>query len=317
METIINYSGLAIGLILAVIGIILQIKSNKKKELVYAIRSNNLISGSFSNLENLTISYKDQKIGNLTVSQILFFNRGNDTITKQDLMTIHHLGISSDGEVLDARVIEENYFPNNIKLRHKNNSKDVYIDFDYLDHNHGTIIQIIHTGLSSDDLMVHGSIIGIRKLIKLDPNHITGNIGFGKHQKIAFAVMGLFVLVGLYLNYFQSEIFVLAKTNNIYFLLALFVSLGTLVSSSFLLAVMVAFLDQNLFRPNRVVPKGLESFPYVKKKQTIYYLFAIGLTIVYYITTYFEYDALLLIFGLPIGFWIIWNLRPAEEKQSD
>jgi hypothetical protein len=132
METIINYLGLAIGLVLAVIGIILQIKSNKKKELVYSIRSNNLISGSVSNLENLTITYKDQKIGNLTVSKILFFNRGNETITKQDLMTIHHLGINSDGKVLNARVIEGNYLPNNIKLQHQNNSKNVYIDFDYL-----------------------------------------------------------------------------------------------------------------------------------------------------------------------------------------
>jgi hypothetical protein len=317
METIINYLGLAIGLVLAVIGIILQIKSNKKKELVYSIRSNNLISGSVSNLENLTITYKDQKIGNLTVSKILFFNRGNETITKQDLMSIHHLGINSDGKVLNARVIEGNYLPNNIKLQHQNNSKNVYIDFDYLDHNHGSIIQIIHTGLSSDDLNVDGSIIGVQNLIKLDPNQIMGNIVFGKRQKIVFAVMGLIMLVGLYLNYFQNEIFVLAKNNNFFFLFALFVSLGTLVSSGFLLTLTVAYLDRNLFRPNRVIPKGLESFRYVQKEQAIYYLAAISLTIVYYLANYFEYDALLLIFGLPIGFWIIWNLRPDEEKHSD
>lgn len=213
METIINYSGLAIGLALAVIGIVLQIKSNKKKELVYSIKSNNLISGSVSNLENTTIFYKNQKVLNLTISKILFFNRGNEIITKQDLKTIHHLGINSEGEVLDVKVIAENYFANNVQLQHKNNSKDIYISFDYLDHNHGIIIQIIHTGLASDDLTVEGSIIGIEKLIRLDPNQIIGNIVFGKHQRIVFAAMSMFILVGLYLDYFRNEFFVLAKAN--------------------------------------------------------------------------------------------------------
>ena len=59
METAINYISIGIGLVLAIIGIILQIKSTKKKEVVYSIKGNNLISSSSSKMENLIILYKD------------------------------------------------------------------------------------------------------------------------------------------------------------------------------------------------------------------------------------------------------------------
>jgi len=48
----------AIGTILGVIGLVLTVRSIRKKEPVYSIKSNNLISGSASTLENLNVSYK-------------------------------------------------------------------------------------------------------------------------------------------------------------------------------------------------------------------------------------------------------------------
>jgi hypothetical protein len=45
MGTLINYLSIGIGLLLAIIGIILQIRSNRKKEPVCAIKSYNMISG--------------------------------------------------------------------------------------------------------------------------------------------------------------------------------------------------------------------------------------------------------------------------------
>ena len=44
-----------IGTILGIVGIVLTIRSIKKKEPIYSIKSNNLISGSASILENLHI----------------------------------------------------------------------------------------------------------------------------------------------------------------------------------------------------------------------------------------------------------------------
>ena len=90
-----NYALGIIGLVLGIIGIVLSVRSVKKKEPVYSIRSNNLISGSVSTLSNLLISYKNQKIENLTVSKILFYNRGSETLRRHDIQTINPLKISS------------------------------------------------------------------------------------------------------------------------------------------------------------------------------------------------------------------------------
>jgi hypothetical protein len=51
---------------------------------------------------------------------------------------------------------------------------------------------------------------------------------------------------------------------------------------------------------------------------TIFFLAAsLVLFIFYCIANYTGYDALSFVFGLPVGFWIIWNLRPDQEKPSE
>ena len=109
-----NYALGIIGLILAVVGIVLSLKSIRKKEFVYSIKSNNLISGSISKLSNLVILYNTNQIENLTVSKILFYNRGSETIHQQDIKTINPLMISSETcKILDASVLQVNHPSNN------------------------------------------------------------------------------------------------------------------------------------------------------------------------------------------------------------
>jgi len=80
-----------IGTVLGVVGLILAKRGVKKKEPVFSIKSNNLISSSISILENLNITYKDYKVESLTVAKILFDNQGAETITRQDTETINPL----------------------------------------------------------------------------------------------------------------------------------------------------------------------------------------------------------------------------------
>ena len=46
----------------------------------------------------------------------------------------------------------------------------VPIEFDYLDEKHGVVIQLIHTGKTSDDIKVIGDIKGVKKLQNKFPN---------------------------------------------------------------------------------------------------------------------------------------------------
>jgi hypothetical protein len=40
----------------------------------------------------------------------------------------------------------------------------VKIHFDYLDHNHGVVLQVLHTGLGNDDIAITGDIMGIKAI---------------------------------------------------------------------------------------------------------------------------------------------------------
>ena len=65
METALTYWGFAIGVvgtILSIVGIYLTIKSNKKKEPVYSIKSINIISDYASKYNDLTVAYKGKKV---------------------------------------------------------------------------------------------------------------------------------------------------------------------------------------------------------------------------------------------------------------
>lgn len=265
MDTLINYAGLVIGLILAIIGIYLQIKSTKKKEPVYSIKSNNLLSGSSSTLENLTVAYKDQKVENLTVSKILFYNRGTETITSQDIDTINHLKISSETcKILDGSILQTTNMSNNFQVRYENKTEYVYIDFDYLDKNQGVVIQIVHTGLSSDDLYVNGDIKGIQKLIHVAPEKFeklkpAAPMPTRDKSILSIATFVALIFWGLVIfarNYIRLLLYSNSPITNLLMVGGLMVGLMATVVP---LAMLTAFIIR-LFGGRNIIPMGLKKF---------------------------------------------------------
>jgi hypothetical protein len=132
---------IVVGAIFFIIGLIpayyFYVKSIRIKEPIWSIKSNNLISGSVATLKNLSIAYKKHKVENLTVSKVLFFNRGQETITNQDINTVNHLSIASETcQILDAFVLQRNKESNNFEIAYDESLQAVSIDFDYLDKNH-------------------------------------------------------------------------------------------------------------------------------------------------------------------------------------
>jgi hypothetical protein len=92
IDRILTIGGLAFTSLLAYY---FYIKSMKQKEPFYYIRSNNLIQDNLSQMSGLNISYSGQKVENLTVSQIIFWNRGSEIINKDDIVISEPLRIES------------------------------------------------------------------------------------------------------------------------------------------------------------------------------------------------------------------------------
>jgi hypothetical protein len=108
----------------------------------------------------LEVTYKGHKVDNLTVSKILFWNNGYDTIDSADIVSTDPLRIDSVNQILDAVIIKTNNSSNQIIAAIGVDGASVNIAFDYLDKNDGAIIQVVHAGKSSNDLSLKGKLKG-------------------------------------------------------------------------------------------------------------------------------------------------------------
>jgi hypothetical protein len=240
--------------------------SIKAKEPVYSIKSNNLISGSASTLDNLNISYKKRKVKNLTVSKILIYNRGAETIHRQDIATINPIKISSETcTILDASVLQVNNSANVFKVILEKGSQNIFIDFDYLDKNQGAVIQVVHTGFASENIGLYGDIKGVQKPIQISPDQLSTHLtwkNLSKREKIDLVTTLTILMafsVSLSIGLVLVLSFLVAMTTSIDLLVfePIFIALTSLV----LLMVAFRYIGGKGFFPsiNRI-PQGLEKF---------------------------------------------------------
>jgi len=150
---------------------------------------------------------------------------------------------------------------NDYKVSLDKASQYVYIDFDYLDKNQGAVIQAIHTGTESRNIVVTGDIKGVQKLIEISPDQLTVGIAFSATQKRNLWSMALVAFIGLYFVNFQKDIFESLRNsdNLILWFVGLLISSLVLLAIGLLIIASTAFLNR-LFRPSRIIPKGLEKF---------------------------------------------------------
>lgn len=138
-------------------------KSKKEKMLRFEIKSNNIFKDFESIIGNVKVTCDDKSISTLTITSILMWCDGKETIYDKDIATQMPLIVKAkDGkEILEAKIVSCNNQANNITLeKFENNSYK--INFEYLDNKDGFIIQVVHTGNSSKDIILNGKIKGMK-----------------------------------------------------------------------------------------------------------------------------------------------------------
>jgi hypothetical protein len=170
--------GLAIlSFIVAVISLILACifykKSRKIKFPCYTVKSHNLIKDFINEIDALQIIYAGSPIKNFTISRIVFWNAGNDTINKNDIVDADPIAIyaKNNNKLLRATIIKCIEGSNKFKLGEIYNDNKLNIDFDYIDENNGIAIQVFHTGKTDSDIEVCGKIKGVGKVILVNINN--------------------------------------------------------------------------------------------------------------------------------------------------
>ncbi len=154
-----------IGYIIGILGFLSAIafyqKSIRFKQLIYALHGDVLVRDLRQTSSSLEVSYAGKHVGNVTSTKLVFWNRGNETISKDDIAPADPLKIyvADDVDILECHVLVSSSQVNAVKLA-KNAGGQVLIDFDYLDSMQGAVVLILHTGLNSECVEFIGTVKG-------------------------------------------------------------------------------------------------------------------------------------------------------------
>lgn len=158
---------------LAILGVlsafIFYFRSQRNKTPCYDYSSSTIVDGLSHTMEGFEVRYKDEVQNRVTVTKLIFWNAGRETIDKSDLVERDRLRIvcPNDFSILNMLIIEVSTDSIAVEIgdiAQENNLNYAYLDFDFLDHEDYFMIQIIHNGDSSADFWIDGKIKGVKEV---------------------------------------------------------------------------------------------------------------------------------------------------------
>lgn len=197
---------LSITLVIAlfIVSTILALKLARKKKPVRAYKSKKIISLGTNAPPELKLTFNDRPVTDVYRTTFIFFNKGNEAIRKSDVtkkITVHFGGAEILREPsVKATSKEEIEFL--VKQVVKDGDNAIELDFLYLDHNDGAIVDVIHT--TCEQIDCRGNIIGAKEIT---------NIGEFEESRPRF--LGLFSITFLIVAVITIPIVILSFLKNI------------------------------------------------------------------------------------------------------
>ena len=161
IDLIIGIIGVALAVIFGIIGIIQTRRASKKKEPKYTITTEQIIASSKNIIPGLEIRFNGETLDSFSISKIAFWNNGRLAIRKTDFPSNQRFEIKNIGSgfFYDVRVIFNANPSNNFSIDHSFLSNSASLDFDYLDHNRGVVIQVMHNETDPQNILMVGELI--------------------------------------------------------------------------------------------------------------------------------------------------------------
>ena len=157
-----------IGIVLAAIffitTLVLMLKYRRVKKLVWSYNTNKVIGLGSNAPPELQLLFGEKHVDDVYRTNIIVYNAGNESLRKTDVTEDVKVRFS-DVEILRPPTIKarsKKAIQFSTRAVKKRGYLDIMLEFLYLDHNDGAVVEILHT--KSEDLSCSGNIIGVKKL---------------------------------------------------------------------------------------------------------------------------------------------------------
>lgn len=138
----------------------------KKRKPYYLIKSVNLIKGFQNTFEYLKLTHAEKLVENVTISKIFFWNAGSGLIRSEDVASRDPIGVKLKNDLImlePPKLLGHLNPANGFALSYPTGTVDyseVGCTFDYLAKNDGFALEVIHNGISTEDITVKGTVKG-------------------------------------------------------------------------------------------------------------------------------------------------------------
>lgn len=250
-----NFVGLVVGIIGVIVAVYFHRRGQRLKKPCWTIKTNNLIQDYSSELSKLRVLYEKEEVEDISTSKIIFWNEGKETINSDDIPKAAPLKIEAKNNaiLLETDVLQSNNKANRFSVIPEDDKRSVQLSFDYLDHGNGAVIQVIHTGTTSDDLKLTGDIKGVKTIEKKVPEIRTAKTTLDLVINVIGCLMFL-TLSGLLIHGRVIEVVAegVIKIDSIFFTIIILMFFGYIIIK----AMQSSITQRRLIK----LPQGLEAF---------------------------------------------------------
>lgn len=185
-----------IGLLGVVLAYVFYRLGRKSKNPCWDLTSYNLISGFSKKLPQLDIKYSGQPVENLTISRLRFWNAGLETIDVSDIADAAPLKIVPNNAItlLDVKLLVENSESSRFLISTAPDQSAAFLNFDFVDKGEGCVIQVIHTGKTSEDIRFSGTIKGAGNIENREVKTVNSRADFLK--ALVVSIFSIFACLG-------------------------------------------------------------------------------------------------------------------------
>ncbi len=179
MQEISNNIGIILGVLSIIATAFFAHRYSEKKSPKFMYKTLRKIQRSSDAPDDIEVYYKGHKVDGVQSTVVWFWNDGRKPIVRSDIPKVQPIKIelndSNELEILDVQVLKQSREVISSQVS-KISYKGVQVDFEFLDHNDGFSLEILHTGKSSTDVVVSGTVLGAPQGIKCV--NAGGNTGF-------------------------------------------------------------------------------------------------------------------------------------------